>query len=524
MVSSPGSVIARAVDAYRVRLWRKGPRCPCRCGERVPWSAVPISDVFEKKKHVPTARRPYQGMCEVERNYIPETIDAFRDYLVERRHVLRPFSEMLRQHCLYRGEAWIMAFLANGHATWLYRQARGCANQTPCMVFGLVKCGWLEAANIVLSWPTTAAAFGKDKVCLDYLVRRRCVVYHEYIEDPLTSLERAWILHHPALSDATRAVRAQKRWTFVLLWTGLVKSWMREWRKNRVPLPEPRMENVVALTVRMRTLVPLHPAAQHYKQMLAWVSFLAKEAPAVLRKVLPLVPVQQKYRGQWSADLVETVVATGRVALLYERLWAFQHVVMPLQKQKIWQWADDPIFATPRIARALMRMSCRVLDWAKGRDEDRGLSRKLLQSRAIVAAIDDIAPWLTTKMPDETVLGIARKTRSCPAAAAAFRATPRYQAIQCHRKFRATVYLTLFFRRHVSLAKARAATRGDCPICWAPKILQALHGDIRHGMCLSCMRGLQRKNMLDRCPMCRVSLREPEEAWTGSIEWHGEWH
>ena len=506
------------MDAYRVRLWLKGPRCPCKCGERVPWSAA-TAEAFEKKKHIPTARRPYWGMCEVERNYIPETVEEFRDYLVERRHVLRPFSEMLRQYCMRQGEPWMMALLSNGHATWLWRQVRGCAWETPSMVFDFVKRGWMEAANIVLSWPTTIAAFGKDY--LNYLVRKPCVVFYEHTEKPLTSGQRNWILHHPAMAEKTKALRAHKNWSFVLLWTALVKGWVRQWRLNKAALPEPCMENVAALTVRLRTLMPLQPATQHYKDMLSWVAFLAKESPTVLRRLLPLIPVQQKHKGAWAADLVEAVATTGRVVLLNERLWAFQHSSMSLQKEKIWQWVDNPAFAIPRIARVLMSMSTRVLGWAKERGEDAGMTSKLLQGKAIVATIDDIAPWLANKMPDRTVLGVAAKTRSCPAVAAAMRSTPKYQAIQRIRKFRAAVYIALFVRRHVATGKVRTACRGDCPICFAPKILQPLHGDIRHGMCHRCMRKLQRKNMLEKCPMCRVSLRE-EPVWPVGMQWYDE--
>lgn len=307
------------------------------------------------------------------------------------------------------------------------------------------------------------------------------------------------------VSPGSVLARTHQNWLTVFLLTGVLKGWVRQWRRNNVPLPNPHMKNVVALMVRIRSLEGLRPGSRLYTDMLAWVSFLAKESPTILRHALSIMPKH----AQWFADVVETVAATGRVALLTQCLRAFQRwASREFQKEKIWQWVDDPAFATPRIARALLRMSCDVLIWAKEHGENRDLSRKLLQGKAIVATIDTIAHWLTTKMPDGNVLGIARKTRSCPAAAAAFRATPRYQAIQHVRKFRATVYLTCFFRRHVSLAKARAATRGDCPICWSPKILHALHGDIRHGMCHACMRRMQPTNLLDRCPMCRVSLRE----------------
>lgn len=516
------------MDAYRVRLWLKGPRCPCRCGERVSWSDAKAATVeaFHTRKHISTARRPYWGMCEVEYRYIPETVEAFRDYLVERRHVLRPYSEMLRILCMGWGEEWMLALLSNGYATWLWRQARCCAWQTPSMVFDLVKHGWLDAANIVLSWPTTAEAFNKEY--LNYLVRLPCTVYYKHHDEPLTSKQCNWILHHPAMVEKTRPLRAQKNWTFVLLWTGFMKSWVRKWRLSQVALPQPRMENVVAMIVHMRTMRPLTPGTRQYKDMLSWVAFLARESPIVFRKIQPHIKVKPMRKGEWLADLVETVASTGRVKLLTERLWMFQKMgyTKSIQKEKIWKWADEPAFANPRITRALLRMSYNVLASAQSKGENiKSLRHDLLKGRAIVSTIDDIAPWLANRMDVKTLLSMT-KMHSCPAVSAvatAMRATARYQSIQRIRKFRAAVHLTLFVRRYVAREKIGSAHRGDCPVCWEPKIIQPLHGDIRHGMCHRCMRRMQRNNMLNHCPMCRVSLREEPKEWPEAhMEWYDE--
>jgi hypothetical protein len=490
--TSPSSVIARAVDAYRIRRWLKSPRCPCRCGERIPWSSA-NADAFEKRRHIPTVRRPHQGACSVESKYIPSTVENFRSYIVERRHVIRTYSAMLWQYCLTKGEDWVLTLLSNGHATRLWQLSRSCAWQTPDMVIDLVKSGWLEAANRILSWSTTADAF--KPYYMDCLVRKGAP-YDSL--NRFTRVQRNWILDHPAMAEKTRTLHAQRRWTSLYLWTGLVKSWMRQRATSRVPLPKPCMENVPALILRLKSLLP-GPGSQQYTDMLAWVAFLAKESPALLRRLLPILPRHT----QWCIDVVETVATTGRVALLHERLHAFQRSAdLITQREKIWQWATMQAFAIPRIVRSLLYIGCGILQTV---GEDRRLGRKLLLSPTVIATIDHIAEWLSKKMPDFAVLNLGRK-KSCPAIASAIQTTSRFRSLQQIAIFRATVYLTLFFKRHVHPEKARTVYRGDCPVCWTPKILHPLHGDKRHGVCHRCIRRLQHKNMLDRCPLCRTDL------------------
>jgi hypothetical protein len=336
-----------------------------------------------------------------------------------------------------------------------------------------------------------------------YLVQKPYRTGYEFADKPLSAAQRNWLLNHPALTKASRAARAHKHWQSILMWTTLVKPYMREWKSARAPLPEPHMDNVTTLKTRLMSMPPQNSNSPHCKTMLAWVPFLAKESPTVLRSVLRIMPIQKKSRGQWCADLVEAVASTGRVALLHDRLQAFNRQADPqTRKEKVWQWANTAAFAVPRIARALIRIALVVLSSPL---REKGLSRKLLQSTAIVSTIDSIVVWLVAKLEDRTLMNLASK-KSFPEVAAALRATPRYKSLRRLATLRASVCLTSFFRNRVTLEKARAAHRGDCPICWAPKILMPLHGDMRHGMCHTCKRNMERNNMLDRCPMCRIAL------------------
>ncbi len=498
------SCIAKAMDAWRIRLWlSKGPRCPCGCSERVPWSAAKAAGAtaFENRAHIPTARRPYWGVCHVEETYIPQDVHDFPAYLVERRHVVRTFSETLWQLCLEKTEDWMLALLKNGHATWLWRTPRCCSYQTPSKVFDLVKRDWKAAADIMLSWPTTVAAFGKDY--LNYLVRiQPAVVFYEHTKYPLTATQRNWILHHPAMSEKTRSVRANKHWLFVLLWTGYFRSELSHWRKCVAPLPEPHVQNIPALLARIDSKeYHLCVGSRFYKGLLNWVAFLAKESPATVRTLLPKLG----YKTHWLVDVIETLAPTGRIGLLKDTLDTFGKLAsLKIQKEKIWQWAETPAFANPRIARTLLVLSTRVLNGFKHLGQSyKGLGTKILKSVVVVATIDRTAVWLSNKLDDKTLMGLTSK-RSV--VATALRTTPRFQALHRLATLQATVHLTLFFRNHVRLAQARSVVRGDCPICMIPKILQPLHGDKRHSMCLRCKRQMERKNMLDRCPICRTNL------------------
>lgn len=503
-----GPRIAKAMDAWRIRLWLKeGPRCPCRCGERIPWSVAKAVDVeaFEKRKHIPTERRPYWGVCHVEKTYIPTDVRDFPAYLVERRHVVRTFSELLWQMCLTKTEDWMLALLKNGHATWLWRTPQCCSYQTPSKVFDLVKRDWRAAADIMLSWPTTVAAFTRNDI--HYLVRLQpAIVFFEHIAHPFTTAQRNWILHHPTMTEKTRKIRANRNWLFVLLWTVYVRSKMWTWKKARAPLPVPSKEAIPTFVSRIESdEYSLHPGTSFYKELLIWVAFLAKECPGSLRKLLPKLG----YKTQWLIDVIETLAPTGRVCILKNALWIFSRSAdMLTQKEKIWQWINNPAFANPRIAKTLITAATFVIQWATQNNQKKGLVRKLLEGEVIVSTIDHTAVWLSNKMSEDTLLNFANKRnrRRHAVLSAALQNTPRFQKVHRIATLKATVYLTLFFRNHVRLAQARAAHRGDCPICYAPKILQPLHGDKRHGMCLDCKRQMERNRMLDRCPMCRVNL------------------
>jgi hypothetical protein len=309
------------------------------------------------------------------------------------------------------------------------------------------------------------------------------------------------------MSEKTRALRTHANWMFVLLWAGFVKSWMRECIRNKAPLPEPSMKNVGILKKRLMSLYSLIPGDRHYNDVLAWTAFLAKESPTALRDILSILQMKIKKREQWCTDLVETVATTGRVRLLQERLLAFhKHAAMSTQKVKVWQWADSPLFAIPCIAKTLICIAVNVIGHYRPTEITRPLTRKLFKGVAIISTIDRIAVWFSRRMPDHALWAVARMKKSCPEVSSSIRNTPRYCRLQTLRKFQATVYLSLFFKRYVRPEKVRSVCRGDCPICWTTKILRPLHGDTRHGMCIRCMQKLKRNNLLNRCPICRTDL------------------
>ena len=500
MMDTPELTIAKAMDAWRIRLWlHKGPRCPCRCGERVPWSAVKKTDVFDTRKHIPTGRRPYRYECNQEESYIPSTLEGFRQYLAERRHVLHAYSMMLFQYCMNMDESWILTFLSNGHAA---KAIRNCHTYRPTsMPLQLVKWGWHEAANIMLSWPETACFTEEDMM---YLVKKPYRTGYEHMDMPLTNPQRNWLLNHPALMEKSRKARNHKHWMQILLWTVYVRSEMWFWKKARAPLPAPSKKNVPAFQARItRGEYRLRPGTPFYQDLLGWVSFLAKESPGTLRTLLPKMGKES----QWLSDVIETLVPTGRIGLLNNCLRVFGRTApMPLQKEKIWKWADDHTFATPRITKQLIFMATSVFHWASQNNQKKGLLSKLFNAEAIVRTIDQNAVWLSNKLPDSILLSYGKKRCSYKVVADALKATPRYQSLRHIATLRATVYLTIFFQNHVRLSKTKTVIHGDCPICWAPKILQPLHGDTLHGMCYGCKRDMERNNLLDRCPMCRVLL------------------
>ena len=510
-MTTPASVIAKAMDAWRIRLWlAKGPRCRCGCSERGPWSKIPEGYVrtFDVRMHIPTERRLHGNSYESyedEERYIPPTLEGFKAYLVERRNVLHGYMDWLYVYCVRMGEAWMCALLSYGHATWKWQSASHCPYKAVVILHELVAKNWFQAANSVLTWPITAARLSEEDMM--YLVKKPYRTGFEHMDRPFNAAQRNWILNHPALAEQSRKARAHKHWMQVFLWTGVVKSCLRAWKKGRVPLPIPCKENVPAFQTRIESgEFRLQPGTPFYQDMLNWVAFLAKESPGTLHKLLPKIG----YKSQWLADVIEVLAPTGRVGRLYASLRVFGRYGDPhIQVEKVWQWANNPAFAIPRIAKALLYMATYILPWAKQNNLKRGLVRSLLEGEAIVRTIDDNAVWLSKKLPDDALLKITSKRRRCQAVVAALRGTPRFHSLQRIAALRATVYLTLFFRNHVRLTQTRSVIRGDCPICWTPKILQPLHGDSRHGMCCSCKRELERKNMLDRCPMCRVSLRTP---------------
>lgn len=504
-MASPCSVIAGAMDAWRIRMWlRRGPRCPCGCSERIPWSTV-NSDAFVTCSHIPTERRRrcmiYDYNNEEER-YIPPTLEGFKAYMVERRNVLHGFGNMLYSHCMHKGQAWMCQFLSYGHATQIWRSPSHPAFTAIQMLFRMVAKNWFDAANIILRWSTVTALLTEEDIL--YLTKKPYRTGYEFMDIPLSAVQRNWLLHHPALTEQTRKARNHKYWMQILLWTGFVKIHMRAWKAARVPLPTPSKKAIPLFVKRIESIeFHLHPGTPFYQDMLIWVAFLAMESPGTLHKLLP----QMGYKSQWLADVIEVLAPTGRIGRLSDSLRIFGRYGDPcIQVKKIWQWANDPLFATPRITKALLYMATYILPWAR-QNGYKGLAHKLLEGEAIVRTIGHNAVWLSNKLPEDTLIMITNQHRRDQAVVTALRSTPRFQSLQRVATLKAAVYLTLFFRKHVSLTQARAVTRDDCPICWAPKILQPLHGDKRHGMCCSCKRELERKNMLNRCPMCRVSLR-----------------
>ncbi len=504
----PHSVIARAMDAWRIRLWlTRGPRCPCGCSERVPWPAVKV-DAFEQRQHIPTTRSPYSVLLciyDAEERHIPATLERFKAYLKERRNVVNHFRNMLYWHCCGKDESWMCALLSYGHATLSWRTSKYSRYDAIKILFALVSKNWFAAADIVLSWTTPVPPLYEEYMM--NLVKTPYRTGYGRMDVPLTNQQRNWLLQHPALTEVSRKARSHKHWAVILLWTVYVRREMWAWKKARFPLPVPSKEAIPVFQTRINAgEYRLRPGTPFYQDMLGWVAFLAKDSPATLREVLP----KMGQDAQWLADIVEAVAATGRVGRLHAALRFFcRKAPMPLQLEKIWKWANDAAFATPCITRTIFWYAMYVMHWAKQNNQKKGLKKGLLGGKAILQTIEANAVWLSNKLPDDVLVPMATNPREIKKISAALRGTPRFQKLQRIRTLQATVHLVVFFQKHVRVAKTKTVLRGDCPICWAPKILQALHGDKRHSICLPCTRQLKQKGMLDHCPLCRISLRPP---------------
>ncbi len=504
----PPSVIARAMDAWRIRLWlTRGPRCPCGCSERVPWPAVKV-EAFERRQHIPTLRSPCSVLLciyDAEKQYIPDTLEGFKVYLKERRNVVNHFRNMLYWHCCGKDESWMCALLSYGHATRSWRTSKYSRYHAIQILFALVDKNWFAASDIVLSWTTVVHLLNEEDMM--YLVKKPYRNGYEHMDGRLSVVQRNWLLHHPALAHVSHKARNHKYWTGILLWTVYVRSEMWAWKKARVPLPPPTKEAIPLFVKRINAgEYRLRPGTPFYQDMLNWIAFLAQESPATLREVLPKMGTTP----QWLADVVETVAATGRVGRLHAAVRFFcRKAPMPFQLEKIWKWANDVAFATPCIARTILWYAMPVMNWAKLNNQKKGLKKRLLGGKAILRTMEANAVWLSNKLSDVGLVAMATDSREIKKISAALRGTPRFQKLQRIRTLQATVHLVVFFQKHVRTTKIKTVLRGDCPICWTPKILQALHSDTRHSICLPCTRKLKQKGMLDHCPLCRISLHPP---------------
>jgi hypothetical protein len=81
---NPSSVIRRAIDAYRVRCWKSGLRCPCKCLNRIPWHLVKAHgyEAFQVQKRC---------LC----NYPPPILETFSS---KSKIPLEEFKTLLHKH------------------------------------------------------------------------------------------------------------------------------------------------------------------------------------------------------------------------------------------------------------------------------------------------------------------------------------------------------------------------------------------------------------------------------------------
>ena len=140
----------------------------------------------------------------------PQSADAFRMYLVDHHNDLRndEFAGMLWEHAICNDNPAIMTTLLNNpHATWAWRHTRYGLSHVCANLMHLVKHGWYEAANIILSWSTTVAQFTEEDMM--HLVKSPYRNGYEFMDEPLNVEQRNWILNHPALSGKTEKANNQ---------------------------------------------------------------------------------------------------------------------------------------------------------------------------------------------------------------------------------------------------------------------------------------------------------------------------
>ena len=312
---------------------------------------------------------------------------------------------------------------------------------------------------------------------------------------------------------------ASKKWLGLFVWTVFVRFWLKA---NRC-LPVPCKENIPALFDRLNERdFLLRPGTRFYRDILDWIYFLARDYPSKVDDVFFCLQSRRKddlrrpnwftntssiltWLGQWNIDVIEVLANTGRVNLLNTRLQHFwKRLDFETQRQKIWEWSNDIRFSKPSTVRTLLYIATKLIDPETGNYGIR--FKNMLKSKVVVMTHRQIVSWLCRKLVDSDVLSIGR-TRNPFEMSRAIRETPRFKSLDRLNRFQSVVRLVIFFYRYVTLENAGKSRRGTCPICWESKILRPLHDDIRHGICNKCIRRLTKNNLLNRCPTCRVALR-----------------
>jgi hypothetical protein len=317
----------------------------------------------------------------------------------------------------------------------------------------------------------------------------------------MTSDQRIWLLRNPALQEGLRKKRVDVRWT-VLVWWIRLKCTIR---CALDPLPTPCLSKLPTLLSRLPLLAFILPkrGSDHYMSLLNWVKYLAQNRPDLVRDFLSRIAVSDY--GIWSADVVSILAEVGRVGLVIERIQIFmKRSTTILQKVKLWEWLSNERFANPHIAKTLIRLAVRILQFVEDKKQRSRMRVDLLSSRVVLSTLSDVAPWLSRRVPEDNLLNLCLNRRH-PTLAAAMRNTTLGHRILQTARFQAVVRIAQFFNNHVRLQKVKTVCRNDCAICWNPKILWSLHGEHRHGVCSRCLKQL-RKNGIVACPVCRAQI------------------
>ncbi len=265
-------------------------------------------------------------------------------------------------------------------------------------------------------------------------------------------------------------------------------------------IPTPHKKNLKSFLLYMRD-ISIDKWNEEYIIILEWITFLSKYSPYLLRWLL--YGTAKSYKPDtWCEDIVEAVAKSGCVSMLVERLAAFsQNATLSTQETKLLQWMTMPSFAIPRIAKKIITISVHVLN-SMNRRRRKTFICALMNSYVLTTTIYDIAPWFSKRLPETNLVSICRKNKY-PTISCALRNTNLWRTVLIKDKFSAAVRLAHFFRYTVSSKKIQNVIRDDCPVCLTTRVLQSLHGDKRHAVCLSCVKKLI-KHGSTSCPICRI--------------------